>query len=137
VNTDLAAIVRIKRMAEAAASPAADGRRPTTVEAVEMAAAYERLQRQARDLTQRAGWSVDEFDAEMPELSDEPSVAPSRSGTGLHPDLRRGLRAKVLLGQLSAWAAGYQEVFELDARLDAEARAKVEQSRRGPTGFTG
>ena len=36
-----------------------------------------------------------------------------------------GRRAKVLLGQLAAWATGHQEAFEIEARFKAEAEAKV------------
>ena len=144
MNADLAAVLRIKRMAEAAAAPAAGGRSPTAAEAVEMVAAYERLRQQARELTRRAGWSVDDFDAELPALSDAEPVARANRATSMAAGgvtafqaVSRGLRVSVLLGLLSAWAAGYQEVFELDGRFEADAKVKAEQARRGPTGFTG
>jgi hypothetical protein len=129
VNPSLAAVVRIKRMADAAAGM---GPRITTEQAAEAAAIYERLRAQARTLTDSAGWSVDEFDAELPELA--PLHVPPGHERGYH-EHGRGLRALVLLGQLSAWAAGYQEVFELEARLDAEARAQVVEARRRSPGF--
>ena len=37
----------------------------------------------------------------------------------------RGEAVKVLAGQLEAWAAGYQKVFETEQRLAAEAEAKL------------
>jgi hypothetical protein len=118
-------------MAEAAAGSTRESA-PMLGEAKEIAAAYVRLRAQARALTERAGWSVEDFDAELPELVDDDQ---RREGTT--NEMRLALRGRVLLGQLAAWAAGYQETFEIEARLEADARAKAEQTRRGPAGFAG
>jgi hypothetical protein len=65
----------------------------------------------------------------QPELSDAEPVpranrAPQMDAGGVEAfkAVSRGLRASVLLGQLSAWAAGYQETFEIEARLEARPR---------------
>jgi hypothetical protein len=57
------------------------------------------------------------------------------SGDHSYRAVSRGQRARVLLGQLAAWAAGFQETFELEARLETDARVKAEESRRQPPGF--
>lgn len=140
MNQDLARIVRLKTMAEAAAQPT-DKATPT--ELVEMAAVYVRLRWQARQLVERAGWSVEEFDAEMPSL-DEADV---RNAQEMHSRSRMsasaamnavalGGRARVLLAQLAAWAQGYQQTFELEAQIEANAAAKMEAAKRGRPGFT-
>jgi hypothetical protein len=51
-------------------------------------------------------------------------------------DVRAGQRAPLLLPLLAAWAAGYQQAFEIEPRLEVEARAKAEAAApRPPTGF--
>ncbi len=59
-------ILRIKHQAEAAASVS---EQPGPEEGHEMAAAYDRLRNDARELNRRAGWGDDDqFEAEIPPL---------------------------------------------------------------------
>jgi hypothetical protein len=121
-------------MAEAAAD-IDDKPEAAAIEAME---AYTRLWEQARKLNERAGWDAEEFDQEVPfaEFADAPSVEDHRARAYRLRALN-GPRAVFLLRQLAAWAAGYVEVFEIEARLKADAQAKAEAaaSRRGPAGF--
>jgi hypothetical protein len=132
------------------AAAAADiGDPPMPAAAEEAAAAYHRLRSEARVLVERAQWSTDDFDAELPEgdfqVQTGTTVVFDEERFGRYEDKSLtfrlvsviGPRARFLLRQLEAWAAGYQEVFEIDARLKAEAQAKVatQSTKRGPAGF--
>ena len=99
---------------------------PTADEGFQMVRSYERLQ--ARELAVRAGWATDEeeFDTEMPPL--DPGLR------NYHEASRGGMQARVVLRQLSAWAAGHQEAFELEERLKADAAAKL-AAAKPPLGF--
>jgi len=111
----------------------------------ELVRAYERARAQAEALVARA-WPEDaaHFASEYPKAisigttaviagSVEAALGPRR----LLDEIARGEAVKVLAAQLEAWAAGYQEVFETEQRLaaDAEARtaaeAKNAERRRG------
>jgi hypothetical protein len=135
-SADLRVIVRIKHMAEAAAAADIDKSEAAAIEAMD---AYTRLREQARKLNERAGWDAEEFDQEVPfaEFEDAPPVEDPRTRAYRLRALN-GPRAVFLLRQLAAWAAGYAEVFEIEARLKADAAAKAQAaaSRRGPTGFS-
>ena len=114
-------------------------------EAEEISKVYERLRVEARKVHIRAGWGTeDEFDSEMPPLGQdlEPGLSPiaaiSASATS-HRAVRVGLRARVLLGQLAAWAGGHQETFEIEAQFEANAAAQAAAAvaaARPPMGFT-
>jgi len=94
-----------------------------------MADAYERLRKEPRDISERAGWGADSFDNELPSLGG-PEDGPSSS---VHFDdhdeswdaVERGTKARFRLRQLSAWAAGHQETFELEEQMKANAAAKL------------
>jgi hypothetical protein len=134
LSADLRSVVRIKNMAETAA--AIDDKSETA--AIEAMRAYGRLREQARQLNERAGWDSDEFDQEVPvgDFEEAPPVEDPRARS-YRVRAVNGARATFLLRQLAAWAAGYVEVFEIEARLKAEADAKVQAaaSKRGPAGF--
>lgn len=134
--TDLRAIIRIKTMAQAAARIA---EQPGPYEGEEMATAYGRLRRDARGLSERAGWgSGDDFDAELPPLPDPSPPAHWGMDTEGWMDglwVEAGQRARVLLRQLAAWAAGHQEAFEVEEQLKANAATRAAASRRRPAGF--
>lgn len=125
VNANLHAVVMIKNQArELVARPCA---KPD--EAHEIAAAYDRLRQQARELNDRA-WPDDQtFDRDVPPLSTTQALARMpRAMMGSQPQfdaVASGQRASVLAGQLAAWAAGHQEAFEVEARLKADADAKA------------
>lgn len=136
-NLNLRAVLRIKTMARAAISPTEAFSGPT---GEEMAAAYERVRLEARNLNKRAGWGDDEdFDRELPPLRDstpQTTNLAQRIGSTDHGDIEGGRRARVLLGQLAAWAEGHQEAFELEARLQADAEAKLRaQAPKNRPGF--
>jgi hypothetical protein len=121
---DLHAIVRIKTMAQAAAMPP---ERPSIDASIQVVGAYERLREDARGIYERAGWgSAEDFDRELPPL--EANMAGGRAIVGA------GDQARVLLGQLAAWAAGHQEAFEIEERMRATAEAKARES--GKFGFS-
>jgi hypothetical protein len=123
-SQDLRAVIRIKSMARAAADVREFKRSET---GAELAAAYERLRQEARSLHERAGWGDgNSFDRELPPL--HPDIATTSP-------MSAGRRALVLLGQLAAWAEGYQEVFEIEAGLRAQAEAKIKTASKQPTGF--
>ena len=99
----------------------------------ELVRAYERVRAQAAALVARA-WPEDAagFASEYPKAvqtgttavfagSVEAALGPRR----VLDEQARGEKAKVLAAQLTAWAASYQEVFETEQRLAAEAEAKV------------
>lgn len=124
-NPNLHAVITIKRQARELAA------RPATApdEAHEITIAYERLREQARDLNARA-WPEDQsFDRNMPPLTSTTSLNRLPRGMSSSQPLvdavASGQRASILAGQLAAWAEGHQEAFELEARLKAEAEAKV------------
>jgi hypothetical protein len=144
-SQNLRAVIRLKTMAHAAAE-AGDANTPDV--GGELAATYERLRLEAMALAERAGWNTDDsFDRELPPLG---NVVSSRrlprgmaSQQGMVNALAKGQRARVLLGQLAAWAEGYQEVFELEERFKADAEAKREaeakkakDAGKRPPGFT-
>lgn len=137
--SDLRTIVRIKHMAEAAARVA---EQPGPEEGHEMAAAYERLRAEAFELYRRAGWGDDEetFARQVPVLEAESLKVrgPGRvlSDASLaYEAAAGGHRARVLLSQLAAWAAGHQETFEVEERLKADAAARAAQGSKGAAGF--
>lgn len=114
-------MVRIKNMAR----EAADIEVKWSYVGAEVTRAYERLRQDAKALATRAGWNDDDsFEHEVPELK------PVDRGSH-NPSVVTGNQAKVLLGQLAAWAEGHQETFEIEARLraDAEARRAAEEER--------
>lgn len=125
VNPNLHAVMTIKRQArELAARTAA-----APDEAHEITAAYQRLREQAQDLNARA-WPEDQsFVRDVPPLTSMTSLRRlPRTMSGSQPlvdAVASGQRASILAGQLAAWAEGHQEAFELEARLEAEAEAKV------------
>jgi hypothetical protein len=139
LNPDLAASLRIQNMAERAASDVA-GDTPPYSAAYEAAQAYIRLRAEGRSLAERALWSVEAFDSELPEPDfgelDDPSE-PMHPRNAALDGMRVGPRARVLLNQLAGWAAGNVEAFKIEAGLKADADAKVaaEQGKRGPAGF--
>jgi hypothetical protein len=139
LDPDLATSLRIQNMAEVAASDVAV-EAPAYSAAYEAAQAYIRLRAEARSLAQRALWSVDAFDRELPEADfgdlGDPS-APMHPRNAAMEGIRVGPRARVLLNQLAGWAAGNVEAFRIEAalRADAEAKAAAEQAKRGPAGF--
>jgi hypothetical protein len=51
--------------------------------------------------------------------------------------LARGNRALVLAQQLAGWAAGHQEAFEIEARLEASAKQTAEAAAKPNFGFGG
>jgi hypothetical protein len=65
LSNDLRVVTRLKEMAKAGANVA---EYPSQSESEEMINAYRRLREEARKLVERAGWSVEEFDDEMPDL---------------------------------------------------------------------
>ena len=130
-NANLRSVLRIKTMARAASAGTSELFSAET--GWEMAAAYERLRQEARKLNDRAGWgNGDEFDQELPPLDSDPAAVARLLGSPptAHQNISRGRRARVLLGQLEAWAEGHQEAFELEARFKADAEAK----RQAPAG---
>jgi hypothetical protein len=138
--SNLRTVIRIKTMAQAAA---AVSDQPGPEEGAEMAAAYERLRNEARKLNSSAGWGDDtSFDAEVPPIDatpirDAPEVDRMRMGSNAaFQAAAAGRRARVLLGQLAAWAAGHQETFELEESLKARAAAAAAEAKPRPqTGF--
>lgn len=148
--SELRAVIRVKTMAAAAAATADY---PTAEQGDEMARAYERLRREASAINERAGWgSAETFDEALPPITSgaliNANISYARVGEnvasmiarGRNPAVEavaRGARARVLLGQLSAWAAGHQEAFEIEERLRAHAAAEI-AARSGqtrPVGF--
>jgi len=139
--SDFRTIVRIKNMAQAAASGSLE---PGPEEGAEMAAAYVRLRAEAMALHVRAGWgSEEEFEDELPghvqgaipELEPGPYGlrtiamaealdAPIRSA---YEAAARGSRARVLLGQLAGWATGHQEACEIEERMKMDTAARAEE----------
>jgi hypothetical protein len=110
--SDLRDIIRIKAMAEAAATALPP--HPRDAQSDEVAATFVRLRAQALALHKRAGWGdEDAFALEIPVLAGYPAP------------IQRGDRARVLLGQLAAWAAGYQEAFEVEEQMKANAAARA------------
>jgi hypothetical protein len=144
VSPNLSAVLRIKSMARAAA---ASGDANTPDVGRELAAAYERLRLEAKGLADRAGWNDDDsFDRELPTIGAAPALRQLPRAMvgqqGMVDALAAGQRARVMLGQLAAWAEGYQEAFELEERFraDAEAKLKAAQEKaqaatKGAVGF--
>lgn len=140
MNPNLAAVARIKAMALAAADNPDAG----VAASEETAGAYDRLRQLALELHARAGWGDEEaFSREVAPLTREATTSPGHIEGRIGRDrsqaiVREGQRARLLLRLLAAWAAGYQEAFEIEARFEAEARAKaaVPPPRR-PAGFGG
>jgi hypothetical protein len=145
--SDLRSIIRIKSMADAAAGTTDPNHWPMQQEGEELVGAYQRLRAEARAISMRAGWSEtgEEFDAEMPPLEGVSDPGPP---LGVHfddysPDpsvdpASQGVHARFRLRQLSAWAAGHQEAFELEAQMEANARVKAAEAvaaARAPLGF--
>jgi hypothetical protein len=99
--------------------------------APELVEVYGRLREQARELNERAGWSTEDFEKEMP-------TGPSggRQGGGPRALLDRNARIRMLLGQLGAWAEGNVQVFEFERKLEIEAKAKAAASQKPPVGFS-
>jgi hypothetical protein len=129
--SDLRTVIRIKNMATAAATVAGE-RTPTAPEGDEIGNAYERLRKQAQAVNLAAGWGTnEEFDEELPPLVLEQARASGIVGSATssardsNAQVRRGLRGRVLLGQLAAWAAGHQEAFEVEEQMKANAEAKL------------
>jgi hypothetical protein len=134
--SDLRAVIRIKNMAQAAAS---GSDQPGPEEGLEMAAAYERLRAEARALNRRAGWGEgEEFDKDLPPINTSMgNSGPVYTWLAGDPDqqVTIGRRARVLLGQLAAWAAGNQEAFEIEERLKADAATRAARRTKDPPGF--
>jgi hypothetical protein len=125
VNANLHAVLRIKQQARELATHSGAG----PDEAQEITAAYERLREQARDLNARA-WPDDQsFDRDMPALTSTGALARlPRALSSSQPQfdaVASGQRALVLARQLAAWAEGHQEAFELEAKLEADAKARA------------
>ena len=117
-SSDLRTIIRIKHMAEAAANVSD---KPGPEEGVEMAAAYDRLRAEAREVFDRAGWGdAEKFDSELPQLNrvsvkrESITYSADASGAEAYEAAASGRRARVLLLQLAAWAAGHQETSEVE-----------------------
>jgi hypothetical protein len=129
-DPDLQAVVVIKKKAEAAAKTEA-----SPFNADELVGAYMRIRTEAKVLNERAfGGDDAKFDEEFPPLEEQRSAPGSVSGSGARRAYGRSQGALVLLGQLAAWAAGYQETMEISARIkaDAEARVKSEAESEKP-----
>ena len=117
------------------------GTQPEGEQGDEIAAAYERVRQKAKALHDRS-WPEDEqaFDLEVPPLVVSSASYRLPRGMQGHQALidqrARGDRAIVLAGQLAAWAEGHKEGFEVEARLEAEARVRAsEKSDKGAVGF--
>lgn len=112
-------------------------------EGYELAAAYERLRQQAKELNARAWLDDTCFGHDVPPLADRKSVRTlprGMSNAQASVDaLATQQRAVLLAAQLAGWAKGHQEAFEVEARLEADAKVKVETQAREATkaiGFT-
>lgn len=141
-NQSLHDVMTIRAMAEAVA-------RRTSVSPTEgdaLADAYERARTRAKRMFERA-WpdDADTFDDELPPVSAFKSSGRRlplgmQSQQPLIEAVARGEQAVVYASQLAAWALGHQEAFELEARLEVDAKAKAaaarEASKKGPTGFS-
>jgi hypothetical protein len=77
----------------------------------------------------------------LPPLDTQPVVRATRAvtaaygGQSAYQAAGAGRRARVLLGQLGAWAAGHQEAFEIEERLKADAKARAGQKPKRSAGF--
>jgi hypothetical protein len=137
--SDLRSVIRVKTMADAAAS-AVTTNHPSVPQGIELVGAYDRLRAQAQKLNTRAGWGTDdEFDEELPPLEAVDAAAMHASPRiGASPyAVTLGSQAQLRLRLLSAWAAGHQEAFELEEQMKANAEAKIEAAIQGSrrTGF--
>jgi hypothetical protein len=119
--SDLRSILRIKNMAANAASAT---RPDDPYAAPALAETYNRLREEARRLNERAGWSAEDFERELPTIEVTESV------TG-HVDIARQQRllglareARIALGQLSGWAEGYEQAFVIEESLKAQSQQK-------------
>lgn len=110
----------------------------------ELMKAFERIRQDAKALATRAGWNDDDsFEQEVPPLvpgrvPTTHRVAAPFGGPEAYQLVASGRRAKVRLGQLAAWAQGHQETFEIEARLKANAEAKLAaelEKAKLPPGF--
>jgi hypothetical protein len=135
-NRDLHDVLLIKAMAAHLASTELAGE-----QGEEIAAAYERIRQKAKALHDRS-WPGDAqaFDFEVPPLAVNGASYRLPRGMQGHQALfdrrARGERAIVLAGQLAAWAEGHQEAFEIEVRLEAEAKARAtEKSGKSQVGF--
>jgi hypothetical protein len=133
MNQNLHAVTKIRSMAESLA------KRTGVVadEGCELAAAYERLRQQAKELNERAWPDDTSFDNDVPPLADRKSVRTlprGMSNAQASVDaLATGQRAVLLAGQLAAWAQGHQDAFEIEARLETEAKARVQAEAQTKT----
>jgi hypothetical protein len=133
---DLRAILRIKHMATEAGREPERGYAPPSA-SYEMAAAYIRLREEARLLNERAGWSAEEFDRDVPEpdFGDLPRPDDESDRASYELVSVAGPRARLLLRLLAAWAAGHAVAFEIEARLKADAEARRGEGGPRQTGF--
>jgi len=80
LSSDLRAILGIKARAEAAIV-GDDDKPPSPSQAEDVIRAYDRLREEARELNERAGWSAEEFDRQVPAAKYEGAPG-RREGTG-------------------------------------------------------
>lgn len=136
--SELRSVIRLRTMAEAAANVA---EQPGPNEGLEMARAYTRLRDEAAALCARAGWGTEEdFARELPPLNWPPpgemfNIRGKLTAQQAYDAVGAGQRARVLLGQLAAWAMGHQEAFAIEEQMRANAAAAGEARERRPPGF--
>ena len=96
--------------------------------ALALAETYNRIRGEARRLNERAGWSVEDFERELPVIQIPPELQGHISMDTMKQLAKLGAQARLGLSQLSGWAEGNVEAFKIEEAYRAE---KIKPKKTG------